>query len=40
MAAAPELFPTVFKNNDVTIYQVTAKGPGPPPRHLRVPIKR
>ena len=40
MAAAPDLFPVVFKNDDVTIFRVTPVGPGPPSREMRGPIKR
>jgi hypothetical protein len=40
IAAAPDLFPAVFKNDDVTVFRVAPKGPGPPPRAVRAPIKR
>jgi hypothetical protein len=39
LATAPDLFPIVFKNDDVTIFYVTPVGPGPPTSTMRRPIK-
>ncbi len=39
LAAAPDLFPIVFKNEEVTIFRVAPVGPSAPSSDMRRPIK-